>query len=349
MKEWMDSSTPTVDSTEYRELLVELQAYRCRALGLIASALHPDFQTQEIRFFRYNPKREPEMGQIPARETQFRGPHPNGAKTPDIKPGFAWSFNTEQIKVELERQGRKEVSLKFCLMWHAFAEQNGQSLIRQKSMQTSDSGEPTYEMSEPAKCLSPAEYLEIDSTEMLYALIHFMLLEATDYFTSSGYVTAMGAALMDTPELFEQDSFFALELVKNGFLFSEPLEAPRDRPFPEAILKKRAARLGDPEEKSTTYLSRVMSLVPMELKTELWQADVDFDLAAFHSVVKIFKRSLRQLSEAVIANLLLRDITKIKHLPKDYLNPLNPKIPSFMLPRNCLGVVLKFMMVTLSE
>ena len=37
---------------------------------------------------------------------------------------------------------------------------------------------------------------------------------------------------------------------------------------------------------------------------------MDFDLAAFHSKVRILKRTLRELTEASLCNILLQDFSK---------------------------------------
>merc|ERR1711941_8148 len=102
--------------------------------------------------------------------------------------------------------------------------------------------------------------------------------------------------------------------------------------------------------KSLLLLSRIMSLVPMKLKNDMWNADVDFDLAAFHSLVRILKRTLRQLVEASLASILLPDLDRSKLLPKDFMCASPKKedhlqspalLPTFMLPRACMGIVFK--------
>lgn len=96
-----------------------------------------------------------------------------------------------------------------------------------------------------------------------------------------------------------------------------------------------------------------MSLVPMKLKHDMWNADVDFDLAAFHSLVRILKRTLRQLTEACVGSVLLKDVEKVKLLPPGFMCASPKKedhlqtpalLPTFMLPRACLGIVVKFFM-----
>merc|ERR1719387_1886563 len=106
-----------------------------------------------------------------------------------------------------------------------------------------------------------------------------------------------------------------------------------------------------PRIKAVLLLSCVMSLVPMRLKNDMWNADVDFDLAAFHALVRVLKRTLRQLTEACLASVLLRDLTKAKLLPRDFMCASPKKdnhfetpaiLPTFMLPRSCMGIVARF-------
>jgi len=126
-----------------------------------------------------------------------------------------------------------------------------------------------------------------------------------------------------------------------------------DRPFPEQVNYPSPKVPLDPWAKSLHLVSRVMSLVPMRLKNDMWNADVDFDLAAFHSLVRILKRALRHLTEASLASVLLKDLPRVKLLPPGFMcsspcsnDPLSSPamLPSFMLPRACMGIVCKFFM-----
>jgi len=87
----------------------------------------------------------------------------------------------------------------------------------------------------------------------------------------------------------------------------------------------------------------------MKLANSMWDAHVDFDLAAFHSHVRILKRTLRELTEASLCNILMQDFSKVNGLPANLLNPSDNSdadgpeamLPTFMLPRTCMGVVWK--------
>merc|ERR1719464_1452629 len=138
--------------------------------------------------------------------------------------------------------------------------------------------------------------------------------------------------------------------MKFGVLNGEPYDpAHPDRPFPDQV--NYPQQPVQPRMKAILVLSRCMSLVPMKLKNDMWNADVDFDLAAFHSLVRILKRALRQLVEASLASILLKDLSRVKILPPGFMCASPKKenhletpavLPTFMLPRACMGIVVRF-------
>ena len=111
-------------------------------------------------------------------------------------------------------------------------------------------------------------------------------------------------------------------------------------------------------DKAVFLISRIMSLRPMKLLNSMWDAYVDFDLAAFHSHVRILMRTLRELTEACLCNIVLQDFGLVGKLPPHLLNPSDPSkpstdekplLPTFMLPRNCMGVVWKTVLTMKQE
>lgn len=313
--EWLDYSHPTVDSIEYRDLLIDIREYRCRALGLIAMRLNHAFRSKPIRFSRYSCN----FG-TPSQSRETYDMYPI------IEPGKCWSFTAEDVRDEMLRQGVQKVNLKFCLTWHAYAQENSFDL---------------FSVDSSTAALGP-NIGKQDGNSMM-ALVQFMLLENLGYFTEEGGTTVFGSALVETPPEMQEDALFALELMKFGLLSGEPLEAPKDRPYPENIQLLRNPNVSQRRKHSIILVSRVTSLCQMQLKsTGMWGTEVEFDLAAFHSTVKILKRSLRQLTEACLSNLLLKDVSKVQILPKHYFNPQDPLIPCFFLPRNCMGIIIKY-------
>eukprot|EP00931_Biecheleriopsis_adriatica_P028045 TRINITY_DN16776_c0_g2_i1.p1 TRINITY_DN16776_c0_g2~~TRINITY_DN16776_c0_g2_i1.p1 ORF type:complete len:743 (+),score=127.44 TRINITY_DN16776_c0_g2_i1:66-2294(+) len=324
-------SQPHVDTLEYRTLMIDLADYRQNALGLIARHLPPHFMNKRIIFQGF--WRKPDTLQQRMNMQQQVG------CTRPIKPAqhqqdsaLNWIISAEAVAAELARQGASKVDLKFCLAWHAQEFHTDGPLIR-NLMKKSTVDKNTV----------------ANDTQALSATVHFMLLENLKLIEDDGGMTVLGLLLKNCPSHFQEATLLALELMKFGLLSGEPL-ATAGEPFPELVNYPTAPT--DIETRSVLLLSRVMSLVPMKLKAGTWNAPVDFDLAAFHGLVKLVMRALRQLTEASLASVLLQDMSRLKLLPLGFLkstpihDPLYPHpednsslLPSFMLPRACMGIV----------
>lgn len=336
--EWSDRQAPLVDSFEYRQLLDDLQEYREKALGLLAMHLDPAFSRPvQMRAF-WEARKDPQQPQPPpaAAPPAFQPIMPR--KTPAC---CVWNFSRQALEQEMRRQGQKEVTLRFCLQWHAYEFERN----------------PSLSMIEPGGERSPKKR-ELTDTKHLAAYVHFMMLQQIGLIGEAPAVdmTVLGDALKDCPEHFQEPCLVALEMMKFGLLTGEAFEPLQDKPFPSAI--NYPAR-SEPTQSYVMLISRVVSLVPMRLRSDMWNSEVDFDLAAFHCQVRLLKRSLRQLTEASLAFLLMEDHSRMHFVPDWSLNPVeaggaekNSKraqqqqdnrsvLPTFTLPRACMGIVLK--------
>jgi len=325
--EWTDKSQPLVDTQEFRNLLLELQDYRETSLGLVARHLQPAFQKKRVLCKAFY---EPHTGRQGLAGNEASWPPDARIMTPKCPlQGLRWNIKQDAVAAEMKRQGAEGVDIKFCLNWHRNEFQNDGQLV--KGVNTA--GYPA--------CSNDANSLA--------ALIHLMVLEHLELIASpDGGMTVLGDVLADTPRQFQEPCLVALELMKFGILSGEPFDAQPDRPFPEQVNYPKAP--AEKDTKAKLLLSRVMSLIPMKLKNDMWNADVDFDLAAFHSLVRILKRALRQLTEASLASTLLRDLALVKLLSPGFMcaSPLKDDhmrtpamLPTFMLPRACMGIVAK--------
>lgn len=330
--EWTDKSQPLVDTNEFRTLLNDLQDYRRIALGLIAQHLHKSFQTKRILCKAYW---EPNN----IRQALSTDPKlPDGARviTPEITQGLRWKIAGPAVKQEMQRQGVAKVDFKFCLTWHAFEFNSDGPLMKG--------------LTDAAPCTFDSDL------HSLSALVHFMVLEKLDLISAEdGNATVLSDLLKETPGNLTEPCLTALELMKFGLLNGEPFEtAQPEKPFPEDVKYPIAANMSQPERDAVCgklLLCRVMSLVPMRLRHVMWDSDVDFDLAAFHSLVRALKRTLRQMVEGALAHVLLKDLSNVRILPKGFMctSPLKEQwpstpaeLPAFMLPRACMGIVVKY-------
>lgn len=336
--EWTDKSHPLVDTAEFRALLQDVKDYREKSLGLIARHLHSKFQNKIIQWKAFWDQPQQRQGQ-----NQMPAPTPNDDEvcrtyTPIVQGGLPWVIDAQAVEQEMRRQGCDKVDFKFCLTWHAqdFQQDGALWTTLKREQESRNSQGPRFNG---------------NSVNALSALVHFMVLENLELIASEdGGMTVLGNVLKDTPRGLQEPLLVALEMLKFGILNGDAFDpAQPDRPFPASI--EYPAGTTDPTIKARLLLSRVMSLVPMKLKNDMWNADVEFDLAAFHSLVRILKRSLRQLVEASLASILLKDLSKTKLLPRDFMCA-SPKredhmqtpalVPTFMLPRACMGIVVRF-------
>jgi len=324
--EWVDKSQPLVDTKEFRQLLIELNEYRQKSVSLVAKHLHKSFSKKTITCKAFWDNQSQRNGQPPPQD-------PEGPRLLDLKAvpkRLKWIVSKEKLQAEMKRQERTEVDLKFCLTWHTHEFNNDGELVTELTK------------------FGPSSYSE--DKDCLSATVHFMLLEHLEIIAGDGNATVFGNVLKDSPKHLFEPCLVAIELLKFEMLNGEPFEpGVAGKRFPPGI--KYPVAPVDEWTKSRLLLTRVMSLVPMRLKTDMWNADVNFDLAAFHSMVRILKRALRQLTEASLASVLMKDLKRVKLLPSGFLCSTPKKddhlqtmglLPTFMLPRTCTGIVVDY-------
>ena len=305
--EWNERQAPLIDTLEYRSLVTDLEEYRSKTLGLLTGPLPAHFRNKVI-----------------ASKSYFDSSSAGAVVAPVSKSWLKWRFSREELSQELKRQNVSKVDLKFCLKWHANEFEKEGPLIRNLSHQDS-------------KILTP-----VSDAESFTASTLLMVLETLDYISEEGSMTVLGDVLKDVPVAFQESVLLAVEMMKFGILTGEPLEAPPDgKPFPPAVNYPGESK----NTREVLLLSRVLSLMPMNLRTELWAAKVDFDLAAFHCLVRSLNRALRLVVEGCVANQVLTDPSKSKLIPPQSFGTSDaPGLPALMLPRACLGIVAKFML-----
>ncbi|CAK0899193.1 unnamed protein product [Prorocentrum cordatum] len=314
MGEWLDKTQPLVDTAEFRGLIMELQDYRQLALGLVAQHLNTCYMKKTITCKAFWEPLRPSTGE---RVMQPKKP----------KKTLRWRIRKEDVEAEMARQDVCRIDLKFCLRWHANEFANEGQLFQNLTK----FGESQF----TPDLLS------------LTTLVHFMLLEHLELIGDDGGITHLGNVLKDVKSALQEPVLVAMELMKFGVLTAEPFEpAQPDRPFSDQV---GYPRMPIPSNiRSEFLLSRVMSLLPMRLKSHMWNADVVFDLAAFHCLVRVLKRTLRQMTEAVLSSILLKDFDQVGLLPPGFMcasrlrnDPANTPavLPTFMVPRACMGIV----------
>lgn len=298
MGEWVDATQPHVDTVEFWTFLTDMQDYRERALGLLAPCLQPQF---------HNP--------LPCRSIYWQGYEQNTLHPRNFGARLEWTITEPSVDQELVRQNVQQVDFKFALLWHAHDKLGtGGTLCR---------------------CVQHTESrVSLKDQKAFSAFMHFSLLEQLEFIAEDGCMTAFGDILMNSPLHLQEPCLLALVMMKFGALNGEAFQpSSLERPFPQAI-RYPTGRL-DSATRSKFLLCRTVSLVPMTLKTKMWNAEVDFDLAGFHSLLQVLSRSLRQLGDAVLASVLLKEME-----PGEIFQQTAPL--SFAVPRTCMGIVCKF-------
>ncbi|CAD7960789.1 unnamed protein product [Amoebophrya sp. A25] len=359
---WYEQTAPLVDTSEYRTLVTDLKDYRQRALGRLARPLHAKFHQKRVEMKTYfdPPADGGASSNVSTHVTQLEDgtqipkswdgttmqlplveptPVPTvpilDAMVPEIPvDAMKWCFSPQEVKAELRRQGVEVVDLTFCLRWYAYAlapdrgEGERESLFRP----------PNEDQRAPVRLPDGSDQ------ETLAAYVYFMVLEDLDLLSPDGGMTVLGNVLKDAPKDFQEPMLIALELMKFGILTGEPCEpAQKDQPFPRGCYPKN--EMGSGLGKANILIARAISLLPMKLRADMWNADVSFDMTAFHSMVRVLKR------KASVSSLLLGNLELSKVLPNNFMcvtpskaNPLQFPylLPAFPLPRACLGIVTSY-------
>jgi len=158
----------------------------------------------------------------------------------------------------------------------------------------------------------------------MYATL-FQGLVLRDYLTADWVPTVLGKALEGVSPRFQDECFLILELSKSGYIngsklqtFSSPKNVPE---IPRAVV----------------LLTRVLSVLGMDLAEERWTCPVDFDLLGFHEITRALYRSLRNMLEMSVAGLVMRRAV----LDPTAFHQLMNKLPFFQQPNTAMALVVK--------
>ncbi|EUD67532.1 hypothetical protein C922_02238 [Plasmodium inui San Antonio 1] len=185
--------------------------------------------------------------------------------------------------------------------------------------------------------------------ESILSLVYYMFLENLGIFTKNCGVTVFGLLLSEVRNKdIDSNILIIFELLKFGFLTTEPLVPPNGKSYPEnayaSVLKCKD--LTEQDKKSVTLLSRIYSLYNVDIdKRTTYDGLIDFDLCAFFAVVKIIKKTLRQLLQACVANVLISNMDLIHLFPENLYNPNDSSISGFFVTHHLMGVLTKYFLL----
>lgn len=183
----------------------------------------------------------------------------------------------------------------------------------------------------------------------ILCIVYYMFLENLGIFTKRCGVTLFGLLLSESKnKSIDNNILIIFELLKFGFLTTQPLLPPNGKKYPENAYSaiNNSKNLKDQDKKSVLLLSRIYSLYSSNTNKEIkYDGLIDFDLCAFFSVVKIIKKTLRQLMQACIANVLITNMELIHLLPDNLYNQLNSDISYFFVTDHLMGVLTKYFLL----
>ncbi|CXI72696.1 conserved Plasmodium protein, unknown function [Plasmodium berghei] len=386
--EWIDYTHPILDSFEYRDALIDLREYRCRILGLISVKLNPYFYKRKIKFFDYgyyinnileknNKFTYLDISLIDGflwninKNNIIEETKRQNNKHINLQFILKWHLYCESMNVSLVCKNeaiQEELS-------HSEGDKNldkNSDIDSEDSRKIRDNSEGNNNENEEGKEACKIKkinkekyndkiiknynnyYKNILNTNnqnfnSILCIVYYMFLENLGIFTKRCGVTLFGLLLSESKnKSIDNNILIIFELLKFGFLTTQPLLPPNGKKYPENAYSaiNNSKHLKDQDKKSVLLLSRIYSLYSSNTNKEIkYDGLIDFDLCAFFSVVKIIKKTLRQLMQACIANVLITNMELIHLLPDNLYNQLDSDISYFFVTDHLMGVLTKYFLL----
>jgi len=227
------------------------------------------------------------------------------------------------------RQACDAVDLKFCLAWHMHSFNNNGDLYVQVA--AAASGGPTCSRSECA----------------VTALVLLTFLETLDLISSDDAgATYFGDALLEVPSAYFEQCLIASFMMQFGILHLEVGEN----------LEMGILQLGIPQHFSwdlgnlpacANMFCLAMCLVPMQVESGICastNSSMNLGICAFESLLSIALRTLRDVMDASLASVVLRDPSILSclsgNIPRS--KALLPAIVTDSSSHRCMGLAARF-------
>ncbi|ANQ07985.1 Uncharacterized protein PCOAH_00023130 [Plasmodium coatneyi] len=377
--EWIDYTHPIIDSFEYRDSLIDLREYRCRMLGLISVKLNPFFYKRKIKFFDYGSYVnnildgkdnftyldvhlvDGFLWDINKANVSEEIKRQNISKV-DLQFILRWHLYSESRSISLVcgRSGHVTGEGAHSSGGYTTDEQDGEGTSEvgnasnagdHSDVESAPEGESRADRVTKHYNDYYKKLLKVNNQnfESILSLVYYMFLENLGIFTKNCGVTVFGLLLSEVRNKdIDSNILIIFELLKFGFLTTEPLVPPQGESYPEnayaSVLNCR--KLTEQDRKSVTLLSRIYSLYNVDIdKYTTYDGLIDFDLCAFFAVVKIIKKTLRQLLQACVANVLISNMDLIHLLPENLYNPNDSSISGFFVTHHLMGVLTKYFLL----
>ncbi|KAF7317594.1 XPG I-region protein [Mycena kentingensis (nom. inval.)] len=271
------------ETTEYKRFVKEVvtdgqTGPRATALALLSSVCHPFWANRKVAgFFWFD-----QPGQGGGAGGGSKQVAHNSPQTVQLAERVAgWNVPYAVVEEELRRQNSSTIDFALCLG----ATSSERLASRTKSRGTPGAG-------------------SLDKKDEIVANVIWRFLELRGFLLATHqqsplaramYVAVKGAKVNDK---FQDSLYLFLELVRAGVMHGHLWSG---RAF------SGGPSFGTDEEKSAMLLvMRVLSIVPLNFKSQSWSAPLSRELLVFNAFVRSLTRALRTLIEVVSLNMLLR-------------------------------------------
>lgn len=279
------------ESAEYRQfvhdtLTANEQSPRSVAIALACAGLHPFWKTHKVHAV---------MWYQPGADCAV--PH-DAQSTLDLVARMSrWMVPAKFVEEQLRRQHTSMIDMALCIGATANAQDAALTCAPRQ----------------------PGSRLEKKDEIVANTLWRFLELRAflEEDHTHSPYGRAFRAALqrVRVTDRVQEPLFVALELIRAGVL--------HERPY--GMLYSGGAMFSEGDESANMLLViRVLSLLSMSFRTQVWDAPLSRELLVFNSFVRALTRSLRSLLEMVALNMFLAG--DVRTVRDDFLD-INLSLP----------------------
>jgi hypothetical protein len=300
---YLVEAPPLVDSNQYRQILPDLMDIRTKTLALLSSCLHPSFKQKKMVTIRwFDSSAEVDMDHA-------------GQASKDVLKALKCKITEAEIKAEFERQKKAPttwVDIGFIMKMQAAKPQTGGVIL--KTLESLPADDDDKDIVTTANELSSAILLQS--------------LELREYLESgTRRPTPWGRALTLVDDRFVTEALCVLELIRVGMVNGQRLAVTLQADLPAY-----------PNEREIALLTRVFTLLPMQLIEKSWEGPIDHDLMGFNSIVKALYKTIRNLMEMLMLNLFLNNRATLN--PEDLLE-VTYRLPFFEETNTALGLTLK--------
>mmetsp|Transcript_48798 Transcript_48798/g.86922 ORF Transcript_48798/g.86922 Transcript_48798/m.86922 type:complete len:843 (-) Transcript_48798:1336-3864(-) len=315
---------PTIDSYEYRDLLQKIVPLRTQIAYLL---INPMVRKDEV-YWKVVPHggRRPVMSYI-----QWHTEKTIALHTPPELLLDDWDVTWKaDIAASFPKDEKGQLVMNFCTVLQ-FAKCALKAAI-------------------PINVYGPPK--QYNQFEEVVCVILLKSLDLLGYFTHPPQQKPLGSdesgtslfaeALLDVHWWYAEQGVLFIELIRTGALNCQPFKPPYSNPSEMVTI----TLMTDP---NVLLISRVLSIVPMNLKAEDWGSNIVVrDLCAFHVLFKSLYKTLRNLCEIIMMVMFMDNRVRPANMPMDSVtlfNELVQRLPFSDNTNTAMGIVVYYLLL----